>query len=161
MAYAHCHTKGCSFSQDDFWTLRFKPQLKFWRWRSVFGFNPVTCFLEDINWLIKPRWMGFDKWIIDEIEQDHGYRVWSRIIEKEEMIDYKKGILLDGKSNSPIPKNGSLVKTKRFQVFSWSLLVHDFRKMLRKLKEQHWWTYEAYKKSNRLCPKCGSRTCVD
>ncbi len=46
MAYLHCHTKGCGWSQDDFWT-----------WR----YNPIRCALDRIKWLWKPRMIEFDK----------------------------------------------------------------------------------------------------
>lgn len=46
MAYLHCHTKDCGWSQDDFWDKKYNPATKLWR---------------SIKWLWKPRWIGFDK----------------------------------------------------------------------------------------------------
>lgn len=40
MAYLHCHTKGCGWSQDDFWHRRYNPLTKLW---------------SDIRWLWLPR----------------------------------------------------------------------------------------------------------
>jgi hypothetical protein len=44
MAYLHCHTKGCRWSQDDFWDKRYNPLTKLW---------------SDIRWLVRPRIMTF------------------------------------------------------------------------------------------------------
>jgi len=46
MAYLHCHTKGCHWSQDDFWHRKYNPLTKLW---------------SDIRWLWKPRMMKFDR----------------------------------------------------------------------------------------------------
>jgi hypothetical protein len=45
MAYLHCHTKDCGWSQDDFYD----------KW-----YNPITKILSDIKWLWKPRMIEFD-----------------------------------------------------------------------------------------------------
>jgi len=46
MAYLHCHTKGCHWEQDDFWTKRY---------------NPITKTWADIKWLARPRIVEIDK----------------------------------------------------------------------------------------------------
>jgi hypothetical protein len=53
MAYLHCHTKNCNWSQDDFYHK---------------GYNPLTKIWDDIKWLWKPRWMSMDKHFIGGIE---------------------------------------------------------------------------------------------
>lgn len=152
MAYIHCGNRSCHWSSDDFWSLRFKPQLKFWRWRSVFGFNPITCFLEQIGRLIKPRWIGFDKWAIDEIYAHHGYKIRSRIV--YEMVD----------CGGPF-HNCDIQRISKHQVHSWSLLGWEWTRMLIKFRNQKWWTYKAYKNDpEKLCPKCGQcipSSCID
>ena len=40
MPYLHCHTKGCTWSQDDFYTK---------------GYNPLTKMWTDIKWLGVPK----------------------------------------------------------------------------------------------------------
>ena len=45
MAYLHCHTKGCGWSQDDFYSK---------------SYNPITKIIDDIKWLIYPRMIKFD-----------------------------------------------------------------------------------------------------
>jgi hypothetical protein len=52
MAYLHCHTRDCDWSQDDFWTRRY---------------NPITKLWSDINWLWKPRWISFDEWMLNDL----------------------------------------------------------------------------------------------
>lgn len=52
MAYLHCHTKDCGWSQDDFWTRRYNPFTKIW---------------SDIKWLWIPRIMDLDDWIVIDI----------------------------------------------------------------------------------------------
>ncbi|HPI81931.1 MAG TPA: hypothetical protein PK122_01745 [Candidatus Paceibacterota bacterium] len=70
MAYLHCHTKDCHWSQDDFWNYRFN-EWKAWKkffllkWTSrPFGYNPLSILLEDIAEYIKPRYIKMDSsWI--------------------------------------------------------------------------------------------------
>lgn len=50
MAYLHCHS--CSWAQDDFYTKRY---------------NPITKIRDSIKWLWKPRIIGFDGWVIQDI----------------------------------------------------------------------------------------------
>lgn len=60
MAYLHCHTKGCGWSQDDFWdwTIRWNKLLK-WKSRPL-GYNPLSLILEDMAEYWYPRLIGFD-----------------------------------------------------------------------------------------------------
>jgi hypothetical protein len=146
MSYIHC-SRGCEFSQDDFWTLRFKPQWKFWKVRSIFGYNPITIFLEHLEWLWKPRWIDFDSHFVQSIESEYGYRIKSRVVRVE-----------------PNPNAGISVRV-RTEIFSWSMLGWEFTRMIRKFKNQKWWTEKSYKKdSKQLCPKCGEKipnSCID
>jgi hypothetical protein len=65
MAYLHCHTKDCRWSQDDFWNYNwtwkaFKHFITFkWQKRS-FGYNPFSILLEDIHTWGKPRRIKMD-----------------------------------------------------------------------------------------------------
>ena len=43
--YLHCHTKGCNWEQDDFFTK---------------SYNLKTKILSDVRWLIKPRMIKGD-----------------------------------------------------------------------------------------------------
>ena len=45
MSYLHCHTKDCSFSQDDFYSK---------------SYNPFTKIWSDIKWLITPKFLKMD-----------------------------------------------------------------------------------------------------
>jgi hypothetical protein len=45
MAFLHCHTHNCNWSQDDFYTLHYNPLTKIW---------------SNIKWLIKPRFIEID-----------------------------------------------------------------------------------------------------
>jgi hypothetical protein len=40
--YVHCHTKGCTFSQDDFWS---------------WGYNPIRTLFREVAWLWRPRYV--------------------------------------------------------------------------------------------------------
>ena len=67
MAYLHCHTKDCCWSQDDFWDYRFTKQawirfLTFQWQRRPFGYNPFSILLEDIAGNIKPRYFNMDSY---------------------------------------------------------------------------------------------------
>lgn len=44
MAYLHCHTKGCGWGQDDFWTP---------------SYNPLTRLRARVRWYWKPRMVNF------------------------------------------------------------------------------------------------------
>lgn len=61
MAYLHCHS--CDWSQDDFWTWKWKGFLKFWKFSSrPFGYNPLSLFLEDVATYYKPRYIIMDSY---------------------------------------------------------------------------------------------------
>lgn len=67
MAYLHCHTKDCGWSQDDFWDYRFTAkawkQFFTFQWqRRPFGYNPFSILLEDISSYIKPRKIKMDSY---------------------------------------------------------------------------------------------------
>jgi len=55
MAYLHCHTKGCGWSQDDFWDWEWT--YKFWKFRA-FGYNPLSCIIDNIRDYSYPRVVG-------------------------------------------------------------------------------------------------------
>lgn len=57
MSYLHCHTKGCGWSQDDFWNWKFT--FKFWKPRA-FGYNPISLIIDDIRIWIKPSYVKTD-----------------------------------------------------------------------------------------------------
>lgn len=75
MAYLHCHTVGCGWSQDDFWhySYKWKDWKKFltfkWSYRP-FGYNPMSILIEDIGMYIKPRYIGMDSYWAKE----HGFK---------------------------------------------------------------------------------------
>lgn len=50
MSYIHCH--NCDWEQDDFWG-----------WR----YNPVSCFLRDVAYYLKPRRIQFDSNVAGEM----------------------------------------------------------------------------------------------
>ncbi len=52
MSYLHCHTKGCNWCQDDFYSKRYNPFTKIW---------------DDIKWLWKPKKIDMDKFIYDDL----------------------------------------------------------------------------------------------
>lgn len=55
MAYLHCHTKGCDWSQDDFWELKFNIFSS-----RPFGYNPLSLIIEDVKAYIYPCFIEFD-----------------------------------------------------------------------------------------------------
>lgn len=65
MAYLHCHTKGCGWSQDDFYTK---------------GYNPLTKIWSDIKWHIKPRTIKFDDYFVKDdalrLQKYTGVKLW-------------------------------------------------------------------------------------
>lgn len=66
MAYLHCHTKGCGWSQDDFWSLRGG---YFWK----IGYNPLSVFLSYVfgyKGFWYPRRVKCDTSVIE----DYGWR---------------------------------------------------------------------------------------
>lgn len=71
MAYLHCHTKDCGWSQDDFWEYKFTwkawKQFFTFQWQKrPFGYNPFSILLEDIAIWGKPRRIKMDsQWLKD------------------------------------------------------------------------------------------------
>jgi hypothetical protein len=56
------------------------------------------------------------------------------------------------------------IKFNNFTKFSWLLIIEQFLGMLKKFKNQRWWTYKSWKESIRknnnewpVCPKCGKK----
>lgn len=168
MAFVYCDK--CDFSQDDFWTLRFRPQWKFWRWRSVFGYNPITCFLEDVNTYIRPRWVGFDFDFIDNLLR-WGYKPMYRTIYWLEPINTEADplwlksrslggeVMVEPLENTPV----GFRERKKMQIFSWWLVWHGIERNYRKVVKMHWWTEKAWKKDpkHNNCPHCGAGIRVD
>ncbi len=116
MAYLHCHTKSCGWSQDDFWTRRYNPFTKLW---------------SDIKWLIRPRIMEMDDWYVDDLIKYTNVLLWRFRVEF----------------------NGQA------RVFSWQWLWLEFRREIKSVRRQKWWTWKSWKKERdaAVCPKCGLR----
>lgn len=125
MAYLHCHS--CDWAQDDFWS-----------WR----YNPITKIWDDVKWLWKPRWMGLDRWVIDEIRKYTGIPVVVR-----ESIVFERGGLRPEMAHT------------EWQVHSWLWLIVEVVKELKVCREQKWWTWGSWKrhKTTAVCPGCGDR----
>jgi len=66
MAYLHCHTPKCDWSQDDFWYWKVEWK-KLFKWGSrPFGYNPLSLILEDIAAFYKPQYIEYDEWFATE-----------------------------------------------------------------------------------------------
>lgn len=55
---------------------------------------------------------------------------------------------------------------KRFDPHSWWLIWYQFKRILRKFKNQKWWTEKSFRRDHRVlklayCPNCGSKTDFD
>jgi len=143
MAYLHCHTKNCGWSQDDFWyfklknpfyiikdnIIRRKPYISLGKNTLHFnprflGYNPLSLIIEDLFEYGRPRWIGFDSFFIEENN-----------------FKYRQG--------------------KEFkEVFSWRLLIWNIKRNINSLFKQKWWAYKYWKKdydNGAVCPKCGER----
>ena len=153
MAYIHCHS--CDWSQDDFWTLRFKLTWKKWRrsfWKLGLdiGYNPISKFLDDLKWLWIPRWIELDEFIINDLVEYTGVNVKTRVITK--IIDQSK---------TKIKQRGlpDTFEKKSTQVFSWSWLVLKTVKEWKNFMGMKWWTWKAWKRDKDIavCPKCGAK----
>lgn len=116
MAYLHCHTKGCGWSQDDFWAK---------------GYNPLTKTWSDIKWLIRPRMLELDTWLVDDLTKYTGVWMWRFKAE------------FSGQA----------------RVFSWQWLLLELKREIKCIRKQKWWTWESWKKdkATAVCPKCGLR----
>jgi len=162
MAYLHCHTKGCNWSQDDFWELKFRVHYYKWReswWKYSFsiGYNPISRMWNDIAWLWKPRWMSLDKWIIDDITEYTGVKVKVREVKKKREHDPKSKIVEVGPDGKPLHITNPYYT--EYQVFSWQWLKVEWVKNWRSFRHMEWWTWKSWKKArdNAVCPKCGER----
>ena len=140
MAYLHCHTKDCGWSQDDFWDK---------------SYNPFTRTWNDIKWLWKPKWIGLDKWIIDDMTEYTGVKVKVREIKKE--MSEESAL----KSSRSAQNRNDLYSTTyyEFQVFSWQWLWLELVAEWKNIQHMKWWTWKSWKKArdNAVCPKCGER----
>lgn len=112
MAYLHCHS--CDWSQDDFWS---------------FSYNPFTKFWSDIKWLIRPRILTLDGWIVNDLTKYTGVNV-------HRFRSTQKG---------PV------------KVFSWQWLWLEIVKEIKLTRDQRWWTWKSWKRDRATakCPKCG------
>jgi hypothetical protein len=121
MAYLHCHTPKCGWEQDDFWS-----------WK----YNPVTKIWNDITWLIRPRIIELDEWIIDDITK-YTY----------------------------VPVRRFVAQKGQFRVHSWNWLLVEIVKDIKIAAQQKWWTWKSWerawtKKIKPVCPRCGKQ-CFD
>ena len=153
MAYLHCHTKGCNWSQDDFWDLTFRIKWKSWRkqWWKLglsIGYNPISRTGNDIAWLWKPRWIQLDDWIINDITEYTGVKIKVRTIKKT--IDQTNAVIKNG--NRP-----DVYEVNENRVFSWQWLLVELVKEWKNIKRMKWRTHKSWKKDRdtAVCPKCG------
>lgn len=139
MAYLHCHTKDCNWSQDDFWSK---------------SYNPLTKIWDDIKWLLKPRYIkwdwGFATYEIPELIKYTGIKV--KLIEK--FFPNDATIKIKYNENEEIQKY-----YKAWCCFSWKWLLLEIVKEYKNFKAMKWWTYEQWlrDKDTAVCPKCGQR----
>ena len=159
MAYLHCHTKGCGWSQDDFWDFKFKiryvPYRKsWWKFRLDIGYNPISNMLDNITWHWKPKKISFDKWIINDILEYTGVKI--KVYKVEKIEDQSKSNFKQRLPNGEIPDK---IKYTEYQVFSWSWLWVELVREWKNIKRQKWWTYNSWIKARdtAVCPKCGLR----
>lgn len=150
MAYLHCHTKDCGWSQDDFWN--FRPRFRWhlykkswWKLGFSIGYNPISRTLTDIRWLWKPKWLSLDDWYINDMIKYTGVKVKVRKVEKT--INVKSGNVF-GK-----------MKTIEQQVFSWQWLLLELVVEWKNIRRMKWRTWKSWKKTRDIavCPKCGLR----
>ena len=120
MAYLHCHTKNCGWSQSDFWTLRY---------------NPITQLLEATKWLLRPRTIILNSWLIKDLQEFTGINL---------------------KAKAAQPKGPEGIQPKVQAVHSWRLLRLEAVKILKPARQQQWWTYNLWKKAAKpaVCPQC-------
>lgn len=153
MAFLHCHTEGCGWSQDDFWQLFVRRRwAKHWWQKIRFGYSPITRTWNKLIWLIKPRWIGLDKWIIHDMQEYTGVRVEFREVRKK--LNDKKFSRSSEKSKYPAD-----IYYYECQVYSWAWLWLELVAEWKNIKRMKWWTWKSWKKTrdNAVCPKCGLR----
>ena len=114
MAYLHCHTKNCGWSQDDFWDYH-KPKkfMDIFQWqRRPFGYNPFSILLENIAVYWKPRYIIMDaQWARDQGFNNPSVHSWWFL--KEGFKRYKrikKGMLYKTYKEFMIDKNIGVAK---------------------------------------------------
>lgn len=161
MAYLHCHTKDCGWSQDDFWELRFRFTWKSWRksWWKLglsIGYNPISKTGNDIAWLWKPRWMSLDDWVINDITEYTGVNVKVRKVKKKRKSTIHSDLIQVGPDGEPVKHPDYYYEN---QVFSWQWLIVELVREWKNIKRQKWWTWKSWKKvrDTAVCPKCGER----
>lgn len=132
MAYLHCHTKGCNWSQDDFYS-----------WR----YNPFTKILGDIKWLWFPRFVVMDRYYFEDISKFLGIK-----------LNLKKKYSVPTIYISAKPKIQDLYwysGAVENSIFSWVLLWVEILKDIKIATKMKWWTYKQFKKAKKaICPKC-------
>lgn len=151
MAYLHCHTKDCGWSQDDFWQLFYIRRWEKRWWKKIaLGYSPISRMWNDIKWLAKPRWFGLDKWVIDDITEYTNVKVKVREVKK--IRDQRKSQIKN--INAPY-----VYEYTEYQVFSWQWLKVETVKNWRSFRHMKWWTHKSWKKARdtAVCPKCGLR----
>lgn len=144
MSFIYCKT--CDWEQDDFWTFRFKLQWRFWRFRSVLGYNPIGCFLEDMVDNLSPRWIHFDDTFVKDLIR----------------FKYKPIIRMSIKHYEPDPNlsSGPNDKPRDYvitEVHSWWLIYHSWKRNWRKYNNMRWQTFKKWKSdpNRHKCPRCG------
>lgn len=155
MAYLHCHTQDCGWSQDDFWTfrprfIRYKYKNSRWKLGFTIGYNPISKIWNDIVWLWKPRWISLDDWLIEDLRKFTNVNVKVKRVKVK--IDQAKFML----KNEDRP---DVYEIERLQVHSWDWLRLEFVKEWKIFRGQKWWTWKDWKKhkDSAVCPKCGLR----
>jgi hypothetical protein len=134
MAYLHCH--ACGWSQDDFWN-----------WR----YNPLTKLWDCAKWLIRPRWMELDGWLIDDLVKYTGVAIYRRRAAFTPQR-YNKDVAWSLKPVSAYEQSSKGATG----VFSWQWLWLEVVKEWKLFVQQRWWTYASWKKARKraTCPKC-------
>jgi hypothetical protein len=160
VSYIRCDNKKCNFEQDDFWELYFKPKniksiFKYSDFRSVFGYNPVSCFLGDLFENLIPRWIRFDEsFVVDSKKFGYFLRVrwYSEEPIKAEKTHMTRETILYTDSNPQV----------FYDIHSWSLIIYHFQRMIRKFRNMKWWTKKSWlNDKNPICPKCGNKYFVE
>ena len=131
MAYIHC--AKCDWLQDDFWSWKYNPLTKIWR---------------DIKWLMIPKIIYLDDWIIKDITDYTGISV--HIFEKRPTTQVSNDNELNGL------RTIGRIDFYRKGVFSWQWLFVEIVKDLKVGREMKWWTFKQLKRDRKsCCPKCG------
>ena len=131
MAYLHCHTKDCGWSQDDFYSFKFDKRKLFF----IGGYNPISKILDSIRSYIKPRMIKWDRHFVnyDAVELQKYTKIKIRFNENNECFSWNWLIL-------EIVKDIKNAKNMRW----WS--YKSWKKDMDKGKAK--------------CPKCG-KVCFD